>query len=200
MKFYIFRHGQTDWNKDRRIQGHSNIPLNEEGRKQALGLKEILSGLDLEIIYSSDLDRAYETACIARTGLDIEVIKDHRLREADFGQAEGMLIEDVIKTFGKDSWNRFMKFDPNHLDISFPGGETRRHSIARMRSVVDELIEKNEYERVGISTHGGVVRNLLASYLMEKKTGGDFDIPIPNCVVYELSFENDNFSIMGPLI
>lgn len=199
MKFYVFRHGQTDWNRERRIQGHSNIPLNDEGRRQATQLREILSHLNLDIIFSSDLERAYETALIASDGLAIEVIKDQRLREAHFGQAEGMLIEDIIKTFGEDSWTRFMKLDANHLDISFPDGETRRNSILRMRSVIDELIKKNEYQRIGISTHGGVVRNLLGSYLMDKSSGQSFDIPIPNCVVYELSYEAGEFNISGPL-
>lgn len=202
MDFYVFRHGQTDWNRERRIQGHSNIPLNEEGRLQAAELRETLSHLNLDIIFSSDLDRAYETALIASDGLGIEVIKEPRLREAHFGQAEGMLIEDIVNTFGEDSWARFMKLDPNHLDISFPDGETRRNSIHRMRSVIEELINKNEYKRVGISTHGGVVRNLLGSYLMEKKTGENFDIPIPNCVVYQLSYkagEAGEFNVSGPL-
>ncbi len=199
MKFYIFRHGQTDWNKERRIQGHSNTPLNDLGRSQATELRRKLSGLNLQIIYSSDLDRAFETAQIGVKGLDIEIIKDERLREAQFGQAEGMLIEDIMKTFGEESWERFMKLDPNHLDICFPDGETRRNSILRMRSVIDEIIKEGKYERVGISTHGGVVRNLLGSYLMEKDRESNYDIPIPNCVVYELNYQNGSFDITGPL-
>jgi len=199
MEFYVFRHGQTDWNKERRIQGHSDIPLNDEGRRQASQLRETLSHLNLDIIFSSDLDRAYETAVIACDGLGLEVIKDQRLREAHFGQAEGMLIEDIMKTFGENTWRKFMKLDPNHLDICFPDGETRRNSILRMRAVIDELIERKQYERIGISTHGGVVRNLLGSYLMEKKAGESFDIPIPNCVVYELSYKGGEFEVSGPL-
>ncbi len=199
MKFYIFRHGQTDWNKERRIQGHSNIPLNEEGRRQATELQQVLSRLNLDIIYSSDLDRAYETAQIGAEGLGLEIIKEQRLREAHFGQAEGMLIEDIMKTFGEDSWQRFMKLDPNHLDVCFPDGETRRNSILRMRTVIDDVIKDGRFERVGISTHGGVVRNLLGSYLMEKERGGSFDIPIPNCVVYELSYTSGDFEVSGPL-
>lgn len=199
MKFYIFRHGQTDWNKEQRIQGHSNTPLNDLGRSQAVELQRKLAGLELEIVYSSDLDRAYETAQIGANGLDIEIIKDKRLREAQFGQAEGMLIDDIMKTFGKDSWERFMKLDPDHLDVCFPDGETRRNSILRMRSVINEIINEGKYKRVGISTHGGVVRNLLGSYLMEKDSSGNFDIPIPNCVVYELSYDEGSFNISGPL-
>jgi len=199
MKFYLFRHGQTDWNKERRIQGHSNIPLNEEGRGQALKLRDVISSLNLDIIYSSDLDRAFETAFIASQGLDIEIVKEKRLREASFGKAEGMLLADIIKEFGEDSWQRFMKLDRDHLDACFPEGETRRHSIERMRSVIDEIINEGKYQKIGISTHGGVVRNLLGSYLMDSDPGGVFDIPIPNCVVYELATEEGDFSISGPL-
>lgn len=199
MKFYLFRHGQTDWNKEKRIQGHSNIPLNEEGRVQALKLRDVISSLNLDIIYSSDLDRAFETATISSQGLNIEIVKEKRLREASFGKAEGMLLADIIKEFGEDSWQRFMKLDRDHLDACFPEGETRRSSIERMRSVIDEVISSGKYQRVGISTHGGVVRNLLGSYLMDSDPGGVFDIPIPNCVIYELSVKEGKFSISGPI-
>ena len=199
MKFYLFRHGQTDWNKERRIQGHSNIPLNKTGQEQALKLREILSHLELDIIYSSDLDRAFETAVIGIGDADIKVEKDIRLREAHFGEAEGMLLGDIVSKFGEDTWNKFMTLDPDDLEISFPGGESRKSSIVRMRAVIDELRRDNKFERVGISTHGGVVRNLLASYLIESGKQGRFDIPIPNCVVYELDFSTGEAIVSGPI-
>ena len=199
MKFYLFRHGQTDWNKERRIQGHSNIPLNKTGQEQALKLREILSHLELDIIYSSDLDRAFETAVIGIGDTDIKVEKDIRLREAHFGEAEGMLLGDIVSKFGEDTWNKFMTLDPDDLEISFPGGEYRKSSIVRMRAVIDELRRDNNFERVGISTHGGVVRNLLASYLIESGKQGKFDIPIHNCVVYELDFSTGEAIVSGPI-
>ncbi len=199
MKFYVFRHGQTDWNKETRIQGHSNIPLNSQGREQAKELSKILEKLDLEIIYSSDLDRAYETAQIACEKLDIEIIKDKNLREAHFGDAEGLLLDQIIEKFGSDLWEKFMKVDIDHLDICFPHGETRRDSIIRMRGVIDRIITEGKFSRVGISTHGGVVRNLLGSYILEKGKTKTVDIPIPNCVVYELEFRDSDFYVSGPV-
>lgn len=199
MKFYFFRHGQTDWNKVRRIQGHSNIPLNEQGKSEATELSDFVKTLDLEIVYSSDLDRAFETAQIATHGLDLEIIKEARLREANFGDAEGRTIPEIVELFGNDLWEKFMKVDPNNMNIGFPGGETRADSIKRMRSFIDEVRKENQYERVGISTHGGVVRNLLGSYILEHSERRDFDIPIPNCVCYELAFEEGKAVVTGPL-
>ena len=153
----------------------------------------------LDIIFSSDLDRAFETAQIGTQGLGLDIIKEKRLREAHFGDAEGKLLPDILTTFGKDLWDKFMTFDIDHLDLSFPNGETRRDSISRMRAVIDEIIESNKYSKVGISTHGGVVRNLLGSYLMESEGERVFDIAIPNCVVYELSYSDGVFRVSGPI-
>lgn len=194
MNFYIFRHGQTDWNLSTRIQGFTDIPLNSHGQRQASDLYEKLKNLDLDIIYSSDLERAFETALISTKQLNLQIVKDQRLREAYFGDAEGMLRDDAIEKFGHELWNRFMVVNPEDLDVSFPNGETRGESIQRMRSIIDEIRTMN-YKNVGISTHGGVVRNLLHSYLPV----GTPTLEIPNCVVYKLSFVENSATVEGPL-
>ena len=81
MEIYILRHGQTVWNKSRLLQGSRDIELCEDGRSVARERRDQLKDVDFDVIYSSPLKRAYETACIIRGDRDIPIIKDDRLRE-----------------------------------------------------------------------------------------------------------------------
>ena len=89
MKIYLFRHGETDWNKARRLQGQSNIPLNPFGRELAMKTAEALQDISFDRAFSSPLSRAVETAQILLGDTQIPVITDHRLLEINFGDCEG---------------------------------------------------------------------------------------------------------------
>ncbi len=194
--FYLFRHGQTDWNVDKRIQGHTNISLNIKGREEAQTLARDLSDVPMEVIYSSDLDRALETGQAVATALNVSLIRTELLREAHFGEAEGLLYLDAEQRFGEDLWKRFRSTDLSLMDIGFPGGETKRQSVARILTFLQTVIEEKRYVTIGISTHGGVIRNLL-HFLGTNKIK---HVPIPNCVIYALRFSNrEGWSIEGPL-
>ena len=99
VQIYIFRHGETDWNRERRFQGHTDVPLNLKGREQALELKSHLQRLNPEIILSSDLSRALETAKIASEGMSIPIHISESLREARLGAPEGMLRDEILKKY-----------------------------------------------------------------------------------------------------
>ncbi len=86
----LARHGETDWNRERRWQGHADPPLNELGRAQARRLAEALAGEQLEAIYASDLRRAHETAEIVGARLGLPVTSDPDLREIDVGSWSGL--------------------------------------------------------------------------------------------------------------
>src|ERR1700749_4512270 len=104
----LFRHGETDWNVEERFQGHIDVPLNENGRAQARGLVEKLAPMGLQVILSSDLSRALETARIAARGLGgIAVEIDPRLREAHLGGAQGLTREEIEKKFGLELVHRW---------------------------------------------------------------------------------------------
>ena len=193
--FYLFRHGETDWNSKGLVQGHSNIPLNDKGRGQAAELTKKLKELDLEIIFSSDLDRAHETAMIAKGNLDLEIEKTDQLREAFFGEAEGLTFDEVKERWG-EIIHKFRFYKAEYGDISFPGGESRGASIERMKAFIYKVKDSGKYSRVGISTHGGVIRNLLQSF---QNTDNPEAIQIPNCVLYEVTICGGEISVQGPL-
>ena len=95
-RFIVFRHGETDWNARRLLQGSSDIPLNENGRKQAAAGMNAVENIDFDLAFSSDYIRAVETAKIVLSEKNISVQADARLREWDFGDWEGAYCPDFI--------------------------------------------------------------------------------------------------------
>ncbi len=189
MNFYIFRHGQTDWNAKRRIQGHTDIELNEEGRSQARELKEKIAGLGIQEVFSSDLKRAFETASIAFPSLNI--IKKDDLREAHFGKAEGRIFTEVIEEFGED----YFKTHPKYWDLRIEGSETKRECIERVWTALNEVAASTSSTHIGISSHGGVIRNIVHSLLPPDSE----KVEIPNCCVYHLTFTDEKWALVGLL-
>jgi broad specificity phosphatase PhoE len=192
--FFVFRHGETDWNKLRKVQGQTDIELNETGIEQAVVLKEFFASRHIEICYSSDLKRAYKTAEISLQGLDCEIIKESSLREASFGEVEGMLRDTILKKYKERFWDTNSN-SSHSQNFSYPGGETRKQVRDRVVDFINKVVKEEKYQSIGISTHGGTLRSLLHSFLPD-----DAELlPIPNCVVYKLEFEYGKFKVSGPL-
>ncbi len=185
--FYIFRHGETDWNRERRCQGHTNTPLNQNGLNQALELAEKLKETPLEVIVTSDLLRAHATGKSVASQLSIPLLVDSRLREMSYGEAEGMLFEEAIHSFGKELWSKLQSFKAENDDVGFPGGETRKMARERFLHCLNDTIETTEYRTIGISTHGGAIRNVVHHFLPDNFPM----LAIPNCVVYRLEYDSE---------
>ena len=184
ISIYIFRHGETDWNAQRRFQGHTDIPLNDKGKAQAMELGKVLASLNLEVILCSDLDRAHETARIATQGLHIPMQISKSLREAFLGEPEGKLRDEIIQFYGEESWQRWLSGKPEDFDFAYPQGETKRQQLKRVLDFVLDYFKRNPgLQRIGISTHGGTLRRLL--YHCE---GAPAEITVPNCSVFKLEY------------
>jgi probable phosphoglycerate mutase len=145
----FIRHGITDWNVQRRAQGQTDIPLNDTGRGQAHALANRLKSEEWDIIYSSDLSRAKETADIIADALGLTVLTDQRLREMYCGEIEGTSIEDRITKWGKD-WE----------SLSL-GVEADELIAARGTSFASYLTEKYPGMRVLVVSHGALLGRTL---------------------------------------
>lgn len=189
MDFYIFRHGQTDWNAQRRIQGHTDIELNELGRNQAKSLGKKLEKLGIEEIHSSNLSRALETARIALPS--IEIVENEQLREAHFGEAEGRIFTEVVEELGGE----YFETHPKNWDLRIAGSETKRECIERVWMALTKIANSTQKNSIGISSHGGVIRNIVHSLLPVDTP----KIEIPNCCVYHFQFESGKWSLLGLL-
>lgn len=187
--FYIFRHGETDINKQKRWQGSgTDVDLNETGRKQAKCLIEKLKDKNLEIIFSSPLVRAYHTAEIAAGGLGVEVLKHHDLRECHYGVAEAMTFEEVRRQF-RDIAEVVSCPQIDKLDVCFPGGESVGELRRRVLVAVNEIAESG-YRRIGLAIHGGTMNNLL-TYL------GVENPKVPNCGCIHVVYNDGKLQLDG---
>jgi broad specificity phosphatase PhoE len=144
----LLRHGQTDWNIDFRLQGVTDIPLNETGIGQARLAAEMISAADWDLILTSPLSRARDTAKIVA---DAHGFSDFRveplLLERSFGEAEGL---------GHDEW-RAKYADTN----SVPGGETLVELEARSWRLLESFVENYSGQRILAVSHGALIRKLL---------------------------------------
>ncbi len=158
MKLYIIRHGQTDWNRVRRLQGRTDIPLNEWGRRVAELTREGLKDVAFDVAFSSPLLRAKETAEIILKGRNIPVIEDGRLIEIDFGAYEG-------ESFQLDDENLQNFFSKPEAYYSVDGSESIESVFERTGEFLSELYKKQEYEdsTILLSTHGAALCGLLCN-------------------------------------
>jgi broad specificity phosphatase PhoE len=147
-ELYLVRHGETDWNAARRIQGRTDIPLNDVGREQAREAAELLARRRWDGVYTSPLGRAHETASIIaeRLGLDGVTAVD-ALVERDYGEAEGMGFDEIEALYPEG--------------VRAPGQETREQVAARVVPALLELAERHPGERLVIVSHGGAIRSVL---------------------------------------
>ena len=146
MGLYFVRHGQTDWNVRGKLQGKSDIALNETGRLQAVKTREQLKQVAMDAIYCSPLQRARETAEIINALWGLSIQCDERLMERSFGDMEGALRKDVPFD---DLW----AFSSASM---FAGGEDTAHFYERVESFLREILPDAQDKEILIVAHGGV--------------------------------------------
>ncbi len=161
MELYIVRHGQTLWNQGKRLQGSTDISLNDNGRDLAIKTGQALADTTIDVIYASPLKRAYETASLIRGDRDIEIITDDRIKELSFGHFEGESFSELLKD---DSLTFKYFFKKPHLYQAADDGETLEHLIERAGQFMSEVIEPLEQkcERVMIVAHGALNKAIMS--------------------------------------
>ena len=152
----LVRHGETDWNRDGRWQGGSDTRLNELGREQAWALAEELDG-NIDVLYSSDLARARETADIVAAKLGLEVRVDPRLRERSFGSWEGLTMPEIEERF-TDAHRRWVAGEGAGAEDA----EAFEDFSARVNDFLAEVLRLHPGENVLVISHGGSIRVIHA--------------------------------------
>jgi len=162
-KIYIVRHGETDWNKVRRIQGHTDIPLNSEGESQALMLGNKFESINFSAIYSSDLSRAKRTAELIVNAKRLPVTTSELLRERFWGIIEGENIDELNQLYGDHMKNFLTMLDPPKelLRPELATIETYKQTNERVMSYLSKLSEQHVEEEILVVSHSGVLKGLL---------------------------------------
>ena len=161
MAFYLIRHGETEWNNSKKIQGWKDIDLNDRGFLQAKMISDHLKDHHVDYIYASDLSRAYQTALVFSKQVTHEIITDPLLREIDFGAWEGKTWKEIQKEYH----DFFESGGLEKLELSVHGGESL---LAFKNRAVDHfmMLEKRHSDQdVFIFTHGGNIRMILMELL-----------------------------------
>lgn len=151
--FLFIRHGETDWNRQQRFQGQIDVPLNDLGHAQARRLGERLGAEPADHLFSSDLQRAQQTAAPVAAAWRAATALVQGLREQGFGVLEGLDVP-TIKARHPALWLRWQE---HRADFALPGGESLQQFHARVIGAVKALAEAHPGRRLAVVTHGGVL-------------------------------------------
>jgi probable phosphoglycerate mutase len=189
-RIYFIRHGETDWNVDKRIQGQTDTPLNETGRGQALAMAFNAAHHDFSAVYSSDLVRALDTARMIAGRRGLEVRSLPQLRERHFGNFQGMTAEEGLQRYpAADVW-----YTARDVNYDFVTGESLVQFAERVKDAVDKLAKHHLNQTIAVVSHAGVLE-----IVYRKATGRPLHTPrdfvIPNCALNWFSFDDKGWHL-----
>lgn len=178
-RFFLVRHGETEWNRIRRIQGASDIPLNDTGRKQARQVGEILSRHRFDLLVSSPLSRAMETALIIAKRLGMPApLPLPALTERLYGEAEGKTGPELDVLFPGDT--------------PVPGREEREDVQKRVVRALHDLAIRHPHADIIAVCHGGVIRSVV-----EYAAPGLYTEPITNCSIHSFRHTHNGLELVA---
>lgn len=179
-ELYLFRHGETEWNRALRFQGQVDVPLNEVGHAQAQRLAKRLESAGLDALVCSDLQRARQTAQPLADALGLSCTPMPGLREQNFGQVDGMKVEDIQTQFPAE-WAQWILFD---ADYALPGAESAVQFHKRVMTALGTLVtqEGSTDRRLAVVTHGGVL-DMIYRTAKGLSLSGPRECQIPNAAI-----------------
>lgn len=181
MKIYFIRHGETIWNKEKKIQGQSDIPLNEYGKELAHITSEAMKDIPFDIVYSSPLVRAKETSEILIKNRNLEIKENPLLVEMSFGEGEGESLPEIYA----HPEMKLHKFIHNPGEYIPPaGGETFEELYERCKTFIEEIIipAEKKYNCMLLVGHGALIRGMI-HYINNRPTQDFWIVTHKNCSV-----------------
>ena len=151
----LIRHGETDWNTERRFQGHTDIPLNARGELQARQMAQALkdTAITFDVLYTSDLKRAADTANAVAQLFSVKAQVESTLRERHFGALQGLLISEA-PLIRPDIWQAH---STRNLDHELEGGESIQQFALRVQNALEMIQERHSGKTILLVSHGGTL-------------------------------------------
>jgi len=188
----LIRHGETDWNRELRFQGQLDVPLNAVGLEQARRVAERLAQEPLQVLVSSDLLRALQTAqAVAGRTQQLDPVLDVALREQHFGVMEGLRVPDIKRRYPQ-AWEQWIRFE---ADYAFEGGESTRVFHGRVLAAVHALARRHAGQTLAVVTHGGVLDMVYRSALGLPLSGPRVS-EIPNAGINRVRLQGEMIEIV----
>lgn len=188
-RLYFLRHGETDWNLDGKMQGQQDIPLNSTGREQAYSAGQILQYQPIKRIVSSALSRAYETANIINSFLNVPITQTTDLNELSAGICEGKSLRFISMQYAPLINDMLDKTNPDRFSLSLPNGESWREAEKRVLSCIQNIALAHPEHHILFVSHYGIIQNLLVTQL-----GTDFETNNCACVSFLYDTQTRQFS------
>ena len=188
----LVRHGETEWNSQRRCQGHLDITLSELGQAQSRAVAETLARQKWDALYSSDLARASGTAGAIAEATGLTIHSDERLRERSLGVLQGLTHEEFHARYPEE----FRAFYGDDPDWVIPGGESQRQASDRVVEACLDITAAHPGERVIVVTHGGCIGYML-KWVMGLPCHAPRKWSIFNCGVHTFNVRGDDWRMVN---
>ena len=186
------RHGETNWNAERRMQGHIDIPLNANGISQAERLANALIRVkhSFDVIYSSDLERALHTANAVARALSLDVQITPRLRERNVGKLQGLLLAEAPVLL-PEIWQRHIA---RELDHDLGGGESIRTFHQRMQDILELFLNEHRGQSVLAVSHGGSL-DMIYRIVTQQALDAERVAVVPNTSLNWITHDGSTWSV-----
>ncbi|SHI74151.1 histidine phosphatase family protein [Parasporobacterium paucivorans] len=193
MELYIVRHGQTDWNKEKKMQGRADMPLNEEGRAQAERVGRALKNINFDAVFASPLQRALDTASIIAGHNDI--IVDERIYEIALGKLEGLVYRNLEKAGGElyETVQAFFMSPDKYIPTE--GGESYQNLLARTGEFLENLPKSHPDQKILLVSHATSIHAMLA-YIKKTPLKDLWLVPIVNGSVTRAVYGEEGYIIL----
>lgn len=188
----LIRHGETDWNAGRRIQGNIDVPLSALGHAQARATAQALVAEEFSALYTSDLSRARQTAEALAHLTHLPLREEPALRERHYGIFQGLTHEECAARHPHD-YARHLARDP---DFAPAGGESLAAFAARVLAVCNRLAMDHVGEKIALFTHGGVL-DVVYRRATHRPLAAPRDFLIPNCGINWLEIDGERWTLLS---
>jgi probable phosphoglycerate mutase len=188
---YLIRHGETHWNTEKRLQGQLNSPLTGEGIRQATLLAGRLSSVQFDAVYTSDLERAQQTAKIITSQADtVAMTLDDRIRERHFGCFQGLTWEEITKKFPEEAAKELTGNPMNRI----PGGENKQQLLARALSFFKDIALRHPHQKILVVSHGGIL-NVWTRHVLHIPLDAPRRFHLYNTAINIFEFSNEHWCL-----
>ena len=188
----LIRHGETDWNAERRVQGQIDIPLNAAGRAQATATAAGLAGQRFDAVYSSDLARAWQTALPIAAALGLPLQAAPALRERHFGQMQGLTNEEACQRFPAV----YAAHKARDTGCDLEGGESLLRFAARVTAALQGFAAAHAGQSLLLVAHGGVL-DIAYRLATGRELAAPRDFPLPNAALNWLEYRAGSWRLLA---
>ncbi|SDK69733.1 alpha-ribazole phosphatase [Natronincola ferrireducens] len=177
-KLYLIRHGETEENANRRFCGWTDVSLNQLGKSQALRLTNAFKNIEIDVMYTSNLRRAKETAEAIKGDKNYPIHEITSLRELNFGRVEGLTIEEIQKNYPEV----YRELENDYVRVKFPDGESLQEMHERVVNALEEILHQHREKHIAIIAHSGVIRSMVA-HLITGNISYHWNFKVDHCSI-----------------